>query len=279
MRDYGKVHTSFWTSETIRSMSEDARNLALYLLTCPHNTIAGVFRLPDGYVCDDMQWTPERVAKAFSETITKGFANRCETTKWVWINKHFEWNPPENPNQRKCAAKIVASVPEQCTWKPAFMRDCAEMIGIKYEPLPNPSPTVPEPVTGAEAGTGINNPPSLRDAPPSGSAKQKSVTFQSWLHATKAKGEKAVSDYKPVWDYAELSGIPADWIEIAWLRFKDRYTGDEKAKRKRYVDWRGVFLRAVKENWLGLWFYSEKSKSFCLTTVGVCADIDTREAA
>ena len=122
-------------------------------------------------------------------------------------------------------------------------------------------------------------PPSLRDVPPSVSVKQKAVTFQSWLHATKAKGEKAVSDYKPVWDYAELSGIPADWIEIAWLRFKDRYTGDEKAKRKRYIDWRGVFLRAVKENWLGLWFYSEKSKSFCLTTVGVCADIDTREAA
>ena len=69
MRDYGKVHTSFWTSETIRSMSEDARILAMYLLTCPHNTIAGVFRLPDGYICDDMQWPIERVLKAFAETV------------------------------------------------------------------------------------------------------------------------------------------------------------------------------------------------------------------
>ena len=123
------------------------------------------------------------------------------------------------------------------------------------------------------------NPPSLRDVPPAGSEKQKSVTFQTWLAGIKANGEKAVSDYDPVWEYASLTGIPDDWIEIAWLRFKGRYLGDEKAKRKRYSDWRGVFLRAVKENWLGLWFFSEKTKSFCLTTIGVCADIDTREAA
>lgn len=151
MRDYGKVHTSFWTSETIRSMSEDARTLAMYLLTCPHNTIVGVFRLPDGYVCDDMQWTVDRVLKAFRETDLKGFANRCETTKWVWINKHIEWNPPENPNQRKSAAKIALSVPDQCAWKQAFMLDCVESIGIVIEQLPNPSATLSQPET--ETGT------------------------------------------------------------------------------------------------------------------------------
>jgi hypothetical protein len=136
-------------------MSEDARSLAIYLLTCPHNTIAGVFRLPDGYVCDDMQWTPERVSKAFAETVDKGFANRCETTKWVWINKHLEWNPPENPNQRKCAAKIAALVPDQCEWKLVFISECADLIGIVNEPLPNPSVTLlkPEAVTGTEIKT------------------------------------------------------------------------------------------------------------------------------
>ena len=128
-------------------------------------------------------------------------------------------------------------------------------------------------------GTGISKPPSLRDVPPSGSAKQKSITFSQWLVETKTKGEKAVSDYAPVWEYARTIQIPDDWIEIAWLKFKERYTTDEKAIKKRYIDWRGVFLRAVKENWLGLWFYSEKSQAFCLTTVGVCSDIDTREAA
>lgn len=33
MRDYGKVFTSFWMSETTRDLSGQARLLALYLLS------------------------------------------------------------------------------------------------------------------------------------------------------------------------------------------------------------------------------------------------------
>ncbi|MFC0047777.1 hypothetical protein [Rheinheimera tilapiae] len=148
MRDYGKVHSSFWTSDTIRDMSEDARYLALYLLTSPHGTISGVFRLPDGYVCEDLQWTSERVRITLLELLEKGFANRCETTKWVYICKHFEWNKPENPNQRKSAKKIALSIPDSCCWKPLFMQAWAdfleiraEEIGTLSEPLRNPSLT------------------------------------------------------------------------------------------------------------------------------------------
>ena len=148
MRDYGKVHSSFWTSDTIRDMSEDARYLALYLLTSPHGTISGVFRLPDGYVCEDLQWTPERVSLTLAELLEKGFANRCETTKWVYICKHFEWNKPENPNQRKSAKKIAMSIPDTCCWKPLFMQAWADFLEIKpeeigtlSEPLRNPSLT------------------------------------------------------------------------------------------------------------------------------------------
>ncbi len=150
MRDYGKVHTSFWTSLNIRSMSEDGRALAMYLLTCPHGTIAGVFRLPDGYACEDLQWSPERVKEGFDELFRNGFANRCETTKWVWIVKHFDWNPPENPNQKKAAYKVAAQVPEECGWKPDFMRDCGVFFGVEIPIIPNPSGTLPEPFLNQE---------------------------------------------------------------------------------------------------------------------------------
>lgn len=145
MRDYGKVYTKFWESEDIRSLSDDGRLLALYLMTCPHGTIAGVFRLPDGYVCEDMKWTAEKVAQAFSELLSKGFANRCETTKWVWIAKHLEWNPPENPNQRKSAAKVAQSVPGECCWKLDFMRVCGPSLGVEQPETGNPSLTLVEP--------------------------------------------------------------------------------------------------------------------------------------
>ena len=153
MRDYGKVHTSFWTSLTIRSMSEDARVLAMYLLTSPHGTIAGVFRLPDGYVCEDLQWDSKRVNKGFMELLSNGFANRCETTKWVWIVKHLQWNSPENPNQKKSAQKIAYSIPDQCSWKQEYMRHSAEILDIKLEPFANPSETLSQPVTVTETVT------------------------------------------------------------------------------------------------------------------------------
>jgi hypothetical protein len=150
MRDYGKVHTRFWSSDTIRGLTDDGRLLAMYLMTSPHSTIAGVFRLPDGYVCEDMQWTPERVAQGFAELFAKGFGNRCETSKWVWVTKHLEWNPPENPNQRKSAAKVALSVPDECAWKLDFMRVCGPSLGIETPQKPNPSLTVVKPFPNQE---------------------------------------------------------------------------------------------------------------------------------
>ena len=150
MRDYGKVHTSFWTSDSIRELSEDARMLALYLLTCPHATIAGVFRLPDGYACEDLQWSAERVREGFAELFAKGFANRCETTKWVWIRKYLEWNPPENPNQRKAAAKCALLVPDSCAWKLEFSMTCGALFGGESSIVANPCETVSQPFANQE---------------------------------------------------------------------------------------------------------------------------------
>lgn len=150
MRDYGKVHTSFWASQTIATMSEDGRLLALYLMTCPHGNIAGVFRLPDGYIADDIRWDSERVRKGFDELLANGFANRCGTTKWVWIIKHFEWNALDNPNQRKSALKIASQIPSSCAWKSDYMRVCGHLFGASIESKTNPSETLPKPFLNQE---------------------------------------------------------------------------------------------------------------------------------
>lgn len=150
MRDYGKVYSTFWSSATTGGLSDDAKLLALYLMSCSHSTIAGVFRLPDGYVSEDLGWGLERVHQGFAQLLAKGFANRCETTKWVWVRKHLEWNKPENPNQRKSAAKIAVSVPDECCWKVDFMRASAEVLAIEWSHPSNPSATVEKPFLNQE---------------------------------------------------------------------------------------------------------------------------------
>lgn len=116
MRDYGKVHTAIWASPTFKALSDDGRMLAMYLLTCSHQTIAGVCRLPDGYVSEDLDWAPARVRKGFDELFRNGFATRCEATKWVQVHKFLEWNPPENPNQRKAVDKCLSLLPKEVSW-------------------------------------------------------------------------------------------------------------------------------------------------------------------
>lgn len=150
MRDYGKVHTLFWSSPDIRGLSDDGRLLALYLLTCPHGTIAGVFRAPDGYVSEDLQWGSERVAEGFRNLADAGFATRCEQTKWVWITQFLDWNPPENPNQRKAMAKVVDTVPDQCSWKSGFMRVCGHFLGETAAKNRKGSETLSEPFRNQE---------------------------------------------------------------------------------------------------------------------------------
>lgn len=115
--------------------------------------------------------------------------------------------------------------------------------------------------------------------PPPAEGKAKSKTFRDWLDEIRKTGEKPVSAYRAVWDYADKAGLPADWIELAWLRFRERYEHDEKARRKRYTDWRRVFLNAVEGNWLGLWCWSERDQAYRLTTVGMQAENALRGAA
>jgi hypothetical protein len=154
MRDYGRVYSSFWTSEDTRRLTDDGRLLALYLLSGPHSTIAGVCRLPDGYVHEDLGWSIKRVREGFTELLRKGFANRCGTTDWVWICRFLAWNTPENPNQWKAARKIAASVPRNCSWKADFSRVFSLAANGNTEPLPEPygngSETLTEPLPTQE---------------------------------------------------------------------------------------------------------------------------------
>lgn len=252
MRDYGKVFTTIWASADFRALSEDGRTLVLYLLTCPHGTMTGTFRLPNGYCCEDLQWTAERVSEGFANASTKGFATRCAATNWVWITKHLDWNPPENPNQRKAGAKLVNQIPDACAWKPAFMRACGHILGIEVpdetpppvEPLANPLPTVTEPVSvsGAVTGAGVTTEPSgsVGDAkpadPPAPPPPPPAPTKAEKRAARKAPADFEVTDEMRAWAAEKAPHADVDGETEA---FKDHTFKDSK------LDWPGTW-----RNWL-----------------------------
>lgn len=95
------------------------------------------------------------------------------------------------------------------------------------------------------------------------------VTFSTWLETIKASGERAVSDYKPVWNYARNIGLPDDMVSLAWRQFRRRYQSDPVYRSKRYTDWRKVFLNAIEQNWFKLWVAVDDG--YRLTTQGLQA--------
>lgn len=227
MRDYGRVHSTFWSSPTIAALSDDGKLLALYLMTCPHNTIAGVFRLPDGYIAEDMGWAPERVSEGFAQLSQNGFAKRCPETKWVWICKHLEWNKPENPNQRKAANKLLAAIPAACTWLAELNRS-ERVEETVSEPKNNSPVPVPVPVEGVQ-GEGDKKPKPK---------KSRSV-------ATTLPEGFQISDRVLKW--AAQQGLAG----VLDLHF-EAFVSTCKAKGYAYVDWDEAFMSAVRKNWANI---------------------------
>lgn len=147
MRDYGKVHTSFWASETLRDLDSDAKVLALYLLTSQHTHMAGAFRLPSAYACDDLGWTLERLSNGFKTLSEAGWLRRCEQTGWVWIVNFGKFNPPDNPNQRKAVDKQLSLIPKGCSFRCEVVSGEPLSNGSGNPPIPIPTP-IPVPTPG-----------------------------------------------------------------------------------------------------------------------------------
>lgn len=173
MREYSRVSPLFWTDSRISLLSDSEKLLANYLLTGPHATALGAFRLPLGYVASDLRWNP-------SETLSKGFPKGFETTlerllkleeigfcryardlEWVFLPHFLRYNPIENPNQAKLAEKLFAEVPSEAPFRPLLVRALLanprflanpfrDRLETLSKPFPNPSETLSKPFRNIE---------------------------------------------------------------------------------------------------------------------------------
>ncbi|WP_144898487.1 hypothetical protein [Luteimonas cucumeris] len=93
--------------------------------------------------------------------------------------------------------------------------------------------------------------------------RAKGETLTAWADSLT---DDAVPAADPIFDWAQSVGIPREWIAVAWWIFEGRYTDSDKA----YSDWRAVFRKAVREDWLKAWRQT-RSGEWELTTAGVQA--------
>lgn len=94
--------------------------------------------------------------------------------------------------------------------------------------------------------------------------KKQELTFPEWAESEKAQGKKLIDDSDPIFDHTEKTGVPFEFLMVAWFAFKDQYTHDNLKKQK---DWRQYFRNAIKGDWLKIWAFNQNSECY-LTTKG-----------
>lgn len=126
----------------------------------------------------------------------------------------------------------------------------------------------------------INTPKPPDGGLPAPKGRSPRIALQTFLDECKAKNERPIRDYAPVWKHAEEAGLPHDFVALAWIEFSRRFGrgGIKEAGRQR--NWRQAFRNYVEGNYLKLWAIDANGTYF-LTTQGKQAQkiYEAREAA
>ncbi len=113
MKPFGKVESRFWISQDILKLSDQGKLLALYLLSCPHGNMLGVFRLPKAYIIGDLKWNEATVSRTLHELATIKFISVCDGSDYVCINQFIRHNDTANAEQFTARLNDLEALPEQ----------------------------------------------------------------------------------------------------------------------------------------------------------------------
>lgn len=257
------VSPKFWTGTTGKLLRKDrdAQVLALYLMTCPHANMIGVYHLPVAYVSADTGIPFEGALKGLARLSQAGFLDYDDASETVFVYRMAEWQIGKalkaNDNRVGAVEKQVCDV-AVARFATAFRRMYAEAYGIAPAPetdSPSEAPCKPLPSQEQEQDQ--------EQEQERASRKRSATTYRTWLESL--GDDPPIPDSDPVFAYAESVGLPTDYVELAWHWFDETYAGPRRAKR--YSDWRQVFRNAVEGGWPKAWFIGEDG-SYGLTTTG-----------
>lgn len=98
MRDYGVVSPKFWIGETGKALrgNAPAQVLALYLMTCPHANMIGVFHCPVLYMAHDTGLGMEGASKALQSLIEARYCTYDEASETVFVHRMAAYQVAES---------------------------------------------------------------------------------------------------------------------------------------------------------------------------------------
>lgn len=280
MRDYSKVSPRAWHGSTFKALRRDSKGLVvgLYLLTSPSSNMLGLYSQPVLYMAHETGLGEQGALEGLQKCIEAGFCSYDEESEMVWVHEMASYQVGDElkPTDLRCKGiqKDYDTLPANPFLGQFFDRYVkAFNLTHRRESLPqipvdNKAPCKPltKPLRSQEQEQETEQESNTPHIPPK-AGKAPAIGLKAWLEQVKAKGEKAIPDDDQVFVYADEVGIPADFLRLAWAEFRGRYT---QPNAKRYIDWRSVFRKAVRGNWLKLWWVDAQGV-YTLTTAGAQA--------
>lgn len=93
-RTFTIVATAIWSSPRFLALDCHGRLLALYVISGPHQTSAGVSRIKEGYVTSDLEWEVKQYRKAKADIIASGMFEADGDE--ILVEDWFRHCPPVN---------------------------------------------------------------------------------------------------------------------------------------------------------------------------------------
>lgn len=107
-RLFTKISPAIWRSERYRQLCDRGKVGIFYLMTNSHVTSAGVYTLPLGYACSDLEWTEAEYRDVCEKLVT---ANMIDVDKdIVLVERWFLHNPPMNDSHAKGTRRLIEDV-------------------------------------------------------------------------------------------------------------------------------------------------------------------------
>lgn len=111
MAHFFPVSPRFWDDEKASGWNDSQQKLALYLLTCKHRNLEGLYVLPLSYAAEDCGWSVTKTRKHLDVLCDDGFCEYDEAAKVVLLPRALDYYQPKSPKQIAGALADLEKVP------------------------------------------------------------------------------------------------------------------------------------------------------------------------
>ena len=244
MRDYSKVSPQFWigsTGKKLRSKGIECQLVSLYLMTCSHANMLGLYYLPKIYISHECGLTLDGASKGLNSAIEAGFCSYDDHSEMVWV---YEMATYQISEQLKPEDKRVLGVQNEYNNIP----ECPYLLEFfnKYKSQfcmtlarGNEAPTKP---LASQEHEQEQDHKQEQELDRNASAEKSSAPKQSgkalpkdWV-LPKAWGE---------WALSERPDLTADDVRKISESFKDHWLSTANQAKSKRADW-----EATWRNWI-----------------------------